>query len=324
VVGVVVFFALSGYLITGILVGDVQRFGRVRYGRFYRNRVLRLVPPLLALLIGFTIVTLVLSPIDGDEQQVLTSWAGALTYTMDLPYVPHGSPSLSHLWTLSVEEQFYILWPLVLLVALRWGRVGAAAVLSGVAIWAACAASLAWVAPDYHRVYTWPTSWAVVMAMGGAAWIYQDRIAATLRTQHRRSLAAAVSFGILLALAFVPDAKQWPGTYLLLGPLIGAATLGLVFFARELTTLDRGPGRWLVLLGTISYAAYLWNYALVRWFSPTKDATGLVPVITLTLTIALATASWLLVERPVMRWRTARDGRLREERSEPTAADSPV
>ena len=113
VVGVVMFFALSGYLITGLLSGELDRTGRLDLRRFYARRARRLVPALLALVAAVVVVTLLLDPL-GDRDQLLKTVVVALTWTGNLPF-GHASDATFHLWTLATEEQFYLLWPALLL-----------------------------------------------------------------------------------------------------------------------------------------------------------------------------------------------------------------
>ncbi len=148
VVGVVIFFTLSGYLITSLLDRDLRHFGRVRYGRFYRNRALRLIPALLLLLVGITAVTLVWNPLD-DRSGLVRAMVVGITYTANLPF-DHGSPTVEHLWTLATEEQFYIVWPLVLALAVRFRRERTALITSTIVIVAALVCTIALTYPGGH------------------------------------------------------------------------------------------------------------------------------------------------------------------------------
>ena len=120
--GVDIFFALSGFLITSILLREFERWGRIRLGRFYLGRVLRLVPAVAAL---FLVQYLWATPSAGPHRQELPALVPGLTY-LDIWHVHFfvvpGStlvnhpPALGQLWSLAVEEQFYLLWPAILLV----------------------------------------------------------------------------------------------------------------------------------------------------------------------------------------------------------------
>ena len=128
--GVEVFFVISGYLITLLLIGEHERSGTVSLGRFYLRRARRLLPALFALLVGVTVYTAVfrrdaLGLLRGDVLAALgyvsnwyQIWVGQ-GYTAAGDFAP-----LRHLWSLAVEEQFYLLWPLVMIGLIRWVGAG--------------------------------------------------------------------------------------------------------------------------------------------------------------------------------------------------------
>ncbi len=215
IVGVVSFFALSGYLITGLLVRDIRRDGRVRYGRFYRNRALRLIPPLVLMLAFFAIYTAMVNPLD-DRGDIARSIIVGLSYTMNIPF-DHGSPALSHLWTLATEEQFYIAWPLLLALGVRWQKLRWLVAGAALASLAVCATTIFVAAPSIGKVYTLPTSWAIAMIIGAAAKLGEERIERFL-TPARRAWAGGIGLAGLLALSVLPEAKGSPATYLILAP----------------------------------------------------------------------------------------------------------
>jgi peptidoglycan/LPS O-acetylase OafA/YrhL len=289
VVGVVAFFTLSGYLITGLLVQEHDRHGRVDLRRFYRRRVQRLVPPLVALLVPYALVTALLDPLD-DRASLLRDLAVAVTWTGNLPHlVPDGATF--HLWTLATEEQFYLVWPALLAACLVAGRPRRALGVAMVVTVAALLATAWWSAGSPEIAYALPTSWAPAFVIGAAARLLPLR----------RSLgvpAAAAATAGLLVLAVIPlRGHTW--TYLAAGPTIALLTAVLVLAAvhwREVTTW---PLSWLVALGTVSYAAYLWNYPLTLWLRPVPSG----PLLAALATVVMAILSWRLVERPLAaRW----------------------
>jgi len=298
VVGVVMFFSLSGHLITGLLVDEFERSGTVRLRRFYANRALRLVPALLVLVAAFAAVTLVFDPLD-DVELLPRSVAVALTWTANLPFAG-GSDAIFHLWTLATEEQFYLLWPALLLFAARRGRTAWAVALAAVAGIGVCVASLVWLAPHPDLAYALPTSWVVCFVIGAASRYWRGTI-------HVGAWVTPVALVALVALSVLPvRGHVW--TYLVVGPLVAvlAAALMLRWSSWPVVPAWLRP---LVLLGTVSYAAYLWNYPLTLWlraaFEP-LDAPWLGGLVALPLTVAAAALSWLFVERPVAGWRARR------------------
>ncbi|MFI2753724.1 acyltransferase family protein [Cellulomonas sp. P22] len=307
VVGVTIFFALSGYLITGVVVRDIYRTGGVRLAVFYRNRALRLVPPLLLLLLGYVLVEGVLNHL-GERDLVPQSVAVALTYTTNIPGIPHGSGSLYHLWTLATEEQFYLLWPLVLMWGFRRVGLRRVVILLGAGVAMMCVLTIKLTEPDVARIYALPSSWWLTIMIGSVAYLGRAELSRVLPSapQDRRTLQVAILAAIALAAA-VPGLAHSAAMYLLVAPTIAAGTAVLITYASRWERLPSPALRPLLHLGTISYAAYLWNAAIMRWLEPVGGIVASVLVVVLTL--AAATASWWLVERPVQRLRVRLDAR---------------
>ena len=297
VVGVVMFFALSGYLITGVLLATPPgRPGAILPG-FYTRRAVRLVPALAVMVAVFAAVTLLLDPL-GDRGELARTVVVALTYTADLPF-DHGSDALFHLWTLALEEQFYLLWPVVLLVARARGRIQPALAGAGIASATACGLALVWAGPEADRLYSWPTSWAGCFVVGSAARVLVERRPG----MGARWLPAAAGWACaaLLVLALLP-VRGHAGTYVLVAPLVSVLTAVTLVAWRRWWVVGSRPLRALAGLGTISYGAYLWNYPITLWMRvllPGPEGSALAAG----LTIVLALASWHLVERPFMRLR---------------------
>jgi peptidoglycan/LPS O-acetylase OafA/YrhL len=297
IVGVVMFFALSGFLITGILEKDIVRHGRILYGRFYLHRVFRLIPALLFLLLVFTLVEGCYNLTDSRDM-VFRSIVVAMTYVANIPRIGDCAPSLEHLWTLAVEEQFYLFWPLFITLAIKRGVCLQAIFSISLIIMACLTATIVIAWPLVGRVYSLPPSWSVSMVIGGAAFLYKDCLFRILKAG--LPIYGSLSLLVLLALSLVPGAKGQAWFYLIGGPIVACMTVILIFWAlkdRRLPFLLRP----LAALGIISYAAYLWNYPLKIWLSAmhvTGD-TYIVPI----FTILMATASWFLVESPMRRLR---------------------
>lgn len=285
VVGVVMFFALSGFLITGVLLGELEREGRVDLGRFYRRRARRLVPALLFLVAGVVAVTLVFDPL-GDRDQLGKTVLVALTWTGNLPF-GHASDATFHLWTLATEEQFYLVWPAVLALAFARRRVGAALAATAGACLLACVLTLLWLGEAPDLAYALPTSWAVCFVIGAATRVYAERLVL-------RHWTVPVALAGLALLSVVP-LRGHALTYLAGGPAIAVLTAVLLVSWRTWTTVSGPVLTALVWLGTVSYAAYLWNYPLTLWLRPHLDHAGPVAA---GLTIVLAAVSWYAVERP--------------------------
>ncbi|MFF2316482.1 acyltransferase family protein [Arthrobacter sp. NPDC058097] len=315
VVGVVIFFALSGFLITGLLERDIREFGRVRYSRFYLHRFFRLMPALTFMLLGFALIEGQWNLL-GDRHLVGLSVVVGLTYTMNVPGIDHGSDALSHLWTLATEEQFYLLWPIVLAFGMRRAKAGTVTALAVLAALALCAASVVVVSPETFKIYSLPTSWVAAMLLGALAKLHEnalDRSVVGLRSK----TIACVGLVALLGLSFTPEAKNWPGTYLLVGPFIALCTIAVIFECKRWRNLPSKYLRPILGLGVISYAAYLWNYPIAIWLGdrPLNLFQGSASI---ALTILAATLSWYVIELPASKVKRRLENRLGAKRRSPS------
>ncbi|WP_205471923.1 acyltransferase [Nocardioides sp. SYSU D00038] len=292
VVGVVMFFALSGWLITGLLVEERVRTGRIDLRRFYARRARRLVPALVALVAGVVVVTLLLDPL-GDRGELGRTVLFALTWTGNLPF-GHASDATFHLWTLATEEQFYLVWPaLLLLLGPRRGLAVAAAATT-----LALVATVVWSRGTPDVAYSLPTSWALCFVIGGAARVHRDRLAGLALP----AWTPAVAVAGLAVLSVVP-LRGHALTYLAGGPAIASLTAVLLLSWHTWTEVTGPALRALVWLGTVSYGGYLWNYPLTLWLRPhLPEAVAGVLAVGLTLAAAAASRRW--VERPFEARRT--------------------
>lgn len=288
-VGVTVFFTLSGYLITGLIVGEIKRHNTVKFGRFYRNRALRLFPAMWALLAIWAAVEIA-RPGAAPIADIVKTVVIGVCYVANLPLGIN--PDMAHLWTLATEEQFYLVWPAVLLLAARrrvslvWTCVSVVAMLT-----AACWLTLL-IAPRPEMIYDLPTTWGSTLAFGGLGYLIKDRF-----PQRPIPYLATVGGLVLAGLSLIPDAKSSAATYLIWPTLIAACSLALILFA---VRWQRLPSRALVpllSLGTVSYGAYLWNWPIAEWV---RHATGVNygqwSWLTVPLTIVAAYASWYTAE----------------------------
>lgn len=284
VVGVVMFFALSGHLITGLLLGELQRTGSVDLRRFYVRRARRLVPALVVLVAGVALVTLLLDPL-GDRGELPKDVLVALTWTGNLPHLtPDGATF--HLWTLATEEQFYLVWPAVLVLAFRRRLVLVLLVAATAACLLAALLTVAWLRAEPDLAYALPTSWAVCFVVGAASRILLPRLAVPTWAPG----AALVGLGLLSVVPLRGHAL----TYLVAGPAVALLTAVLLVAWRDWAHVSAPSLRPVVWLGTVSYAAYLWNYPLTMWLRPHVDHAGLLAA---ALTVPAAALSWHLVER---------------------------
>lgn len=287
VVGIVVFFTLSGYLITGLLQDELVATNGISLLGFYRRRLARLAPALLVLVAGMTAVTVLIDPI-GDRHTVVRTIAMALTWTADIPQ-DGTSPAAFHLWTLALEEQFYLGWPLVLLVLHRIGRTRGGVYAAVAACWLAALVTTLWLIEDPDLGYALPTSWAVSMAIGAAF-----RVATSGDRHPSNALVVAASLALLNAC--MVDLRGHVFTYVGLGPAIAGLAGVLLLWSRAHPRLRWPPLRIVEWLGHRSYSAYLWNYPLSIWLDAHAGTAR--ALLTSALTLIAAELSYRLVERP--------------------------
>lgn len=341
--GVDVFFVLSGFLITSLILEELDRSGRVDFAKFYLGRARRLVPALVLVLLVTSIAAAFIYR--DAARQVAADVLASVFYVNNWWYVLAdqsyfefiGRPALlKHLWSLSVEEQFYLIWPAVAyLVYRRARRRGLAAVALILAL-----ASTAWMAalsvmngyPDYadpSRAYFGTDSHAMGLLIGAAlatAW-RPGRLARKVPRGGAIILtlvAVASLIGVLWFLAFVGEFTPWlyRGGFLVIAlvtaMLIAMATHPAIKFG---AVLGMQPMRY---IGQRSYGLYLWHWPIFMVTRPGLDiALDGVPLLMLrlALTFGIAELSFRFVEMPirrgaidrfVKRWR---EGEARSRRS---------
>jgi peptidoglycan/LPS O-acetylase OafA/YrhL len=346
--GVAVFFTLSGYLITDLLLGRWIA-GQLRLGEFWLRRARRLLP---ALFVVLAVVTAWVTLADTDRLEALKSEVGAASgyfsnwwlIAEEISYFARfGPPSpLGHLWSLAIEEQFYLLWPFLLVVGLSVVRerdnklpdrprlACLTLALAGGSILAM--ALLYQPGFDSSRVYYGTDTRAFGLLFGAAlAMVWPSRaLTSSITVGARRILdglgaAGLVVIGFLIWRTDQYSAFLYPGGLVLLSVATVLVIAALVHPATRLgVALGWGPLRW---LGVRSYGIYLWHFPII--VLTTVGLTGGVDpvlhtdvdlpraVLQVAATIVLAALSWRFVEEPVRRgalgrlWKQFRSGAWR-------------
>jgi peptidoglycan/LPS O-acetylase OafA/YrhL len=308
-IGVDVFFVLSGFLITGLLLDERGATGRVRLPAFYARRALRLLPALL-LVLAFLLVWSVVGGLGAQQVgELRRGVVFTLVYAANLQTAFLGElPPFSltaHMWSLAIEEQFYLVWPVVLVLLLRAG-LRRRAVL--VVVLAAAAASALWRAHLWHgpadvlRVYYGPDTRADGLLIGCALALVASR-ARLPRLPVLTVLGGAFLVG-QVRLDTHLGSFGYEGGYVLTALAAAAVLVGVVGAPAALPARLLG-GRPLAAVGTISYGLYLWHWPVFLILNPGRLELDWFPlqVVRFAVTFAVATASYLLLERPALRLR---------------------
>jgi len=303
-VGVDVFFVISGFLITGIIVDGLER-QKFSFAHFYARRVRRLFPALAIVLAAcWAIGWFELLP--PELAQLGRHIVGGAGFVANLVFwseawyfetVAAAKPLL-HLWSLGVEEQFYLFWPLTLVVLWRLARrhVVVATLLIAVA-------SLAWgisLVPDHRAESFYSPAARMWELLAGA--LLALRPLPTLRANLPSLCASLVGSVLIVASAFMLEPSAWfPGWRALLP--VGGAELILAAGPQALVNRAVLSRPWLVWLGLISYPLYLWHWPLLSFAyidGHQESEIGLRAGL-LALSVLLAWATWRLVETPIRR-----------------------
>ncbi len=314
--GVDVFFVISGYLITSLLLREFRAGGSVRLGRFWLRRAQRLLPAVGVLIAVCMVAAAILEPdrIDamrGDAVASLFYFANWHFIFGDVSYFEQfQAPSLfTHLWSLSVEEQFYLFWPLVFAAGMK--LFGRGKLLIGVLAGALGSVALAWIlfdpGADASRVYYGTDTHAVGLLLGvGLALVWSP---IELRRRRTGPLVGPILDVVgILALAYVVlsfvhvhdyDLALWHGGYLWLA-LITALLLAVLAHpaARLGKILGAPPVLW---LGLRSYSFYLWHWPVLALTRPGVDVDlpkGVLIPLQLAFVLLLAELSYRWVELP--------------------------
>jgi peptidoglycan/LPS O-acetylase OafA/YrhL len=289
-VGVTIFFVLSGYLITGILIADGAR-KITQLGPFYARRAARLLPAVAILLATTSVVALA----SGTWSQVATGVVSAALYVANFVDASGANMGpLEHTWSLATEEQFYFVWPALLLLLGRSRRLVIVVIVGIVAI-ALMRAVSATDDRTLWSIFHLPITRADALLVGCGAQLLR------IRRPHRALALVAMSFLTLIVVAGLAPATTI--RYLLLPVALAAV---VILLARP-AILGLRP---FVAIGRISYGLYLWHYPLAVVFGP----------IGILAAFPIAASSFVLVEHPL---REAVRSRLRRTPFSPTAPPEP-
>jgi peptidoglycan/LPS O-acetylase OafA/YrhL len=318
--GVDIFFVLSGFLITDLLIAGYDRTGRLNLADFWTRRARRLLPALAVMLVVVTAAAAVIEP--AQEASLRLALLAAATYTSNWYLILHhvsyfaaisqagAPPPFDHLWSLAIEEQFYLVWPLIVLcviVRLDARRARVICALTGAAVSALIMVIQYTPGGDPSAVYYGTDTHASALLIGAAlalAWPLR-RLAAIPAAHTRRLDMAGIAGLVVLAWAVGHFSGGDPVVYPVGLLLAAVAAAGLIAAAAghgviaALTSIQ--PLRW---IGVRSYGIYLWHWPVIALGTALAGRRASSPwtwLVETGVTIALASASWRFIETPIMR-----------------------
>ena len=314
-VGVDVFFVISGFLITSLLLKEQKRAGRISISGFYARRVRRILPAsTLVVLITLFATYDWLGFIAGNNVANDAKWTEIFAANIHFGLVRTDyfgaqlPPSpLQHMWSLGVEEQFYLVWPGVFLVLVLLARGAQHRKALAGALSLIIAASLIWSVIQTAVNQTWayfsPLTRAWELALGALVAVLAPTIARLSRAWAPQALAFAGLAGIALAAVLFTSDTRYPGSAVAL-PVVGSAALIAAGCANQRTIVGRAlsarPMQW---VGARSYSMYLWHWPvlIIPAQYATKELSAFQNTGWVLLTVVASAITYRLVENPVRR-----------------------
>jgi peptidoglycan/LPS O-acetylase OafA/YrhL len=315
--GVDAFFVLSGFLITTLLVLEYRRDRGVALGAFWGRRARRLLPALLLVLVFVAVYTNhYVAP--WERASIRADGLASLFYVSNWRFIldeqsyftlfSAASP-LRHTWSLAIEEQFYLVWPLVALACLRIGK-GSTKVLAAVTGIGVVASVLAMAATyragDPSRAYYGTDTRAHIILIGALTAI----LLLTWRPSDRTRRVLMVLGAIALAVTLVgwtrlsdTDPVYYHGGSVFFALLVAMVIVAVMNGGPARAALAVRPLPW---IGRLSYGLYLWHWPITVWLVPSRVHVGPLQLnlLRLALTFVAATLSYYLIERPIrLGWR---------------------
>ncbi|UVJ38735.1 acyltransferase family protein [Arthrobacter sp. CJ23] len=320
-VGVDIFFVISGFLITGLLLREHERTGRIAFGSFYRRRIKRILPAAVLVLVGTVIAGFF---IFNKVRAWNTFWDGIWAFlfganwrqtVVGTDYFAAGGPvsPLQHYWSLAVEEQFYFVWPWLMLALfaltgrLYKGRANPR-VVAGMAMAVLTLGSLAWsiwdtaTNPSVAYFSTFSRAWELGV---GALLACSASILPRMRSSWRPFLAWIGIAGMVASLFLIDPQKNFPGPSALLPVLSTALVIAAGTGTSEhkfLWPLTNPVSRY---IGDVSYSLYLWHFPVIIFASALNaDKQGFFHnMAAFTAMLLLSVFAYHLVEDPIRKSR---------------------
>ena len=312
--GVDVFFALSGFLITSLLLAEWQRTNRIALGSFWARRARRLLPALVVLVLAITAWAWLRADADLLDRVRRDGFASTF-YVSNWVFIATGNsyfdqftvPSpFRHTWSLAIEEQFYLVFPFVFIVAMKFLRrrrwvalaFGVGALLSMIVMAALTAGG-----GDPSRAYYGTDARLQTLLVGAMLAVATSGRVVGARIQQAVSVASSVALVLLIvAFVFVTDSASWmyQGGFLLIAVISCAVIAGIAL--APTSPVNRVLSvRPLIAIGIISYGLYLWHWPIFMALTPDRVGVSGWPLFALRVLVTgvIAAASYRLVEKPI-------------------------
>jgi peptidoglycan/LPS O-acetylase OafA/YrhL len=304
-VGVDIFFVISGYLIASIILREMElkKFSIIQ---FYQRRARRLLPALLFILLITLIVSwCIMTPDDfrrvGQSMMGISGFVQNFYFKNSWGYFESWKtpPLYLHTWSLAVEEQFYVFFPICLILLLRFGRLYQFLFVAFIACLSILAANWGWRHDPEANFYLLPTRAWELMAGSMLAFI-PAKFAFDMRRGNISQVFAMLGFALLVYSIFVFDEKTpWPSFYTLI-PIAGSVLI--IGFSSEKNVVGKLlSSKWLVGIGIISYSAYLWHhplFVLAEYRFSYLDIKPLLTLVAIALTFMFAWGTYYFIEKP--------------------------
>ncbi|MDQ1074382.1 MULTISPECIES: acyltransferase family protein [Microbacterium] len=311
--GVDMFFVISGFLITSHLMREAESRGTVSLRTFYARRIMRLIPAATVVLVTTVIGVFLFAP-RLLWSQIGIDVIGAATYSLNwilanrsVDYLAEGSAAspVQHFWSLAVEEQFYLIWPLLIVLAIvfsarvaRNKRTTASALAGAVLVLSLAFAIQQSIVADVSAYFVTTTRlWE--LAAGALVALTIDRVRLTLPAVVR-SILVTLGIAMVAWCLFFIDDSFWPSALTVI-PVVGICFVILAGGNEQPSVGERAlSAKPLVWIGGISYAVYLWHWPLIvvagyKWDSPPLAVSIGIPF----LSVGLAWATSRVVESPL-------------------------
>lgn len=307
-IGVDIFFVLSGFLITSLLVREYDKFYSINLKNFYIRRILRLIPALSILLIALCIISYVLLNKNSAERNYidslialfyLSNWARA--FSIHPPYF------LGHTWSLSIEEQFYVIWPIFVLFSLRFIKrrnILKIIFLLALSSWL-CNFYFYFTGAPPERLYNGLDTRCYALLIGSfLGFITLPELRRCIEFIPKK-LFMMITLFASISLVFILLFSHWKAKNMFLYGYLFVSLLTALMIINVLIYQDSYvckflSTRWLTWIGSISYGLYLWHYPIflvIKGFGFEKIQIALLGV---PLTFAVASVSYYIIERPIL------------------------